>query len=125
MKATAISKAEVSELPPPLGITSRAVAALVPRPGTLAATGLSADVLGDLASKLLLRSGVLSLSVLADRLAIPGSVLMEALSFLRKEGRIEVRPGSAAAPNVMPSTAILPPSWPLGLAGVSPHAYQA
>jgi MoxR-like ATPase len=96
VKATAISKAEVSELPPPLGITSRAVAALVPRPGTLAATGLSADVLGDLASKLLLRSGVLSLSVLADRLAIPGSVLMEALAFLRKEGRIEVRPGSAA-----------------------------
>ncbi|MGA8707758.1 MAG: hypothetical protein WB646_12320 [Steroidobacteraceae bacterium] len=97
MKATAISKAEVSEMPPPSGmVLSRAVAALVPRPGTLAATGLSADLLGDLASKLLLRSGVLSLSVLADRLAIPGSVLMEVLSFLRKEARIEVRPGSAA-----------------------------
>ena len=93
MKATAISKAEVSPLPSSQGTAlSRAVAALVSRPGTLAATGLGADLLGDLASKQLLRSGVLSMSVLAERLAIPGSVLMEVLAFLRKEGRIEVRP---------------------------------
>jgi predicted ATPase with chaperone activity len=71
------------------------LAALAPRPSTLAATGLSPELLADLASKLLLRSGVLSLSVLADRLAIAGSVLMEVLGLLRREARIEVRPGGA------------------------------
>lgn len=97
MKATAISKAEVSPLPSSQGAAlPLAVAGLVSRPGTLAATGLGADLLGDLASKQLLRSGVLSMSVLAERLAIPGSVLMEVLAFLRKEGRIEVRPAAVA-----------------------------
>jgi predicted ATPase with chaperone activity len=68
---------------------------LAPRPGTLAATGLSAELLGDLASKLLLQSGVLSLSTLSDRLAIAGSILMDVLGLLRREARIEVRPGGS------------------------------
>jgi hypothetical protein len=68
---------------------------LAPRPGTLAATGLSAELLGDLASKLLLRAGVLSLSTLSDRLAIAGSILMDALGLLRREARIEVRPSGS------------------------------
>lgn len=67
--------------------------ALAARPATLSATGLSAELLGDLASKLLLRSGVLSLSVLADRLAIAGAILIDVLALLRREARIEVRPG--------------------------------
>ena len=71
------------------------LAALAPRPSTLAATGLSAELLADLASKLLLRSGVLSLSVLADRLAIAGNILMDVLALLRREARIEVRPGGS------------------------------
>jgi hypothetical protein len=71
------------------------LAMLAPRPGTLAATGLSPELLADLASKLLLRSGVLSLSVLSDRLAIAGSILMDVLALLRREARIEVRPGGS------------------------------
>jgi hypothetical protein len=68
---------------------------LAPRPGTLAATGLSAELLGDLASKLLLRAGVLSLSTLSDRLAIAGSILLDVLGLLRREARIEVRPSGS------------------------------
>lgn len=72
------------------------LAAIAPRPGSLAATGLSAEFLADLASKLLLRSGVLSLSTLADRLAIAGSILTEVLQLLRREARIEIRPSGDA-----------------------------
>jgi len=69
------------------------LAALAPRPTTLAATGLSAELLGDLASKLLLRAGVLSLSALVERLAVAGNILAEVLAVLRREARVEVRPG--------------------------------
>jgi hypothetical protein len=72
------------------------LAALAPRPSTLAATGLSAELLADLASKLLLRAGVLSLSSLVERLAIGGNILSEVLALLRREARIEVRPGGEA-----------------------------
>jgi predicted ATPase with chaperone activity len=72
------------------------LAALAPRPSTLATTGLSPELLADLASKLLLRSGVLSLSVLVSRLTIAGSILMEVLALLRREARIEVRPGGSS-----------------------------
>jgi predicted ATPase with chaperone activity len=96
VKARAMVKADVSDLHvPPDELMAARFAALVPRPGTLASTGLSADLLGDLASKLLLRSGVLSLSELADRLAIAGGILMDVLALLRKEARIEVRPGGS------------------------------
>jgi hypothetical protein len=83
----------------PVGERAAATArlsALAPRPSTLAGTGLSTELLGDLASKLLLRAGVLSISVLADKLAIAGSILSEVLQLLRREARVEVRPGAQA-----------------------------
>ncbi len=97
MKATALTKATTAaaELTPEQLLASR-FAALAPRPSTVAGTGLGSDLLGDLASKLLLRTGVMSLSALADGLAIPGSVLMEVLGLLRREARIEVRPGGGS-----------------------------
>jgi predicted ATPase with chaperone activity len=73
-------------------LLSERLTTLVPRPSTLAATGLSAEILGDLASKTLLRSGTLSMSALADRLGIAGGVLVEVLGLLRREARIELRP---------------------------------
>jgi hypothetical protein len=83
--------------PPDTSLSGR-LTALAPRPRTLAATGLSAEVLGDLASKILLRTGVLSMSVLADRLGVAGSVLVDVLGLLRREARIELRPtGSTEA----------------------------
>src|SRR5256885_7125563 len=69
------------------------LSALAPRPNTLAATGLSAELLGDLASKLLLRLGVLSTSALVERLGVAGGVLADVLALLRREARIEVRAG--------------------------------
>lgn len=96
MKATAITKADVSQLRVPAAqLLAARFSTLVPRPSTLASIGLSADFLGDLASKQLLRSGVLSLSALTERLAIAGSILMDVLALLRKEARIEVRPGGS------------------------------
>jgi hypothetical protein len=80
--------------PAPESLLSDRLAMLAPRPTTLAATGLSAELLSDLASKMLLRSGVLSMSSLADRLGIAGSVLTDVLGLLRREARIEVRPTS-------------------------------
>jgi MoxR-like ATPase len=96
VKATAVTKIDVSQqrAAPDQPLSAR-LSTLVPRPSSLASIGLSADLLGDLASKLLLRSGVLSLSVLSDRLAIPGSIVMDVLALLRKEARIEVRPGGS------------------------------
>jgi MoxR-like ATPase len=78
----------------PETLSTDRLTALAPRPTTLAATGLSAELLGDLASKMLLRSGVLSMSVLAERLGIAGGVLTDVLGLLRREARIEVRPTS-------------------------------
>jgi len=73
-------------------LTTGRLATLAPRPTTLAATGLSVEFLADLASKLLLRSGVLSISTLVEQLALAGSILAEVLALLRREARIEVRP---------------------------------
>src|SRR5262249_4864017 len=75
-------------------LTVGRLAALAPRPSSLSATGLSVEFLADLTSKLLLRSGVLSISALVERLRIAGSVLAEVLALLRREARIEVRPGN-------------------------------
>jgi hypothetical protein len=91
--ATATTMAVPGRRVIPEQLVAARLAALAPRPATLSATGLSAELLGDLASKLLLRSGVLSLSVLADRLAIAGTILLDVLALLRREARIEVRPG--------------------------------
>ncbi len=65
---------------------------LAPRPTSLAATGLSAELLADLTSKMLLRSGVLGMSALAQRLGIAGGVLTDVLGLLRRQARVELRP---------------------------------
>lgn len=72
------------------------VSALAPRPSTVAGTGVATELLADLASKLLMRVGVLSMSSLADRLGVPGSVLQDVLALLRREARIEVRPSGSS-----------------------------
>ena len=63
-------------------------------PKCVAETGLDIGFLGDLIGKHLHRGGVLTLKDLAGRLALPGVVVEEALHFLRKEQRIEIRAGS-------------------------------
>lgn len=63
---------------------------LAPRPKRLRDTGLSMDHVCDLTSKHFLNWGALTLSELADKMMLPGTVLDEALQFLRTEARIEV-----------------------------------
>lgn len=63
---------------------------LAPRPKKLRDTGLSLDHVCDLLSKHFLNWGALTLSELVEKLMLPGTVLDEALQFLRIEGRIEV-----------------------------------
>ena len=63
---------------------------LAPRPKRMRDTGLSADHLCDLLSKHLLNWGALTLRELVEKLLLPGTVLDEALQFLRTEARIEV-----------------------------------
>jgi hypothetical protein len=72
------------------------LSSLAPRPTSLAATGLSLELLADLTSKLLLRAGVLGLSALTDKLAIAGSIMTDVLHLLRREARVEIRPGAEA-----------------------------
>jgi hypothetical protein len=63
-------------------------------PKCVADTGLDVGFLGDLICKHLHRGGVLTLKDLAGRLSLPGVVVEEALHFLRKEQRIEIRAGN-------------------------------
>jgi hypothetical protein len=65
---------------------------LAPRPLTVDDTGLSRTMLADLVGKHLLVAGTLPLSMLGDRLALPGCVLEPLVHFLRADGRVEVRP---------------------------------
>ncbi|MBD2836772.1 AAA family ATPase [Pseudomonas sp. JM0905a] len=67
-----------------------AVQRLAPLPRNVRETGLAENFLGDLVCKHLHDAGVLDLSKLVERLALTGAVLEEILSFLRKDGRIEV-----------------------------------
>jgi hypothetical protein len=67
------------------------VLGLAPRPRTLEDTGLSLNLASDLVCKHLYEGGVLDLHSLSHRLALPGLILEEVLSFLRAEGRVEVR----------------------------------
>ncbi|HEY5756643.1 MAG TPA: hypothetical protein VIU34_12520 [Steroidobacter sp.] len=76
---------------PPSDELSRDAARVAPRPQTLAATGLPPAFLGDLVEKHLFEGGVLSMRDLVGRTALSGRLLEELLSFLRQEGRIEVR----------------------------------
>jgi hypothetical protein len=91
--AAAMTSGVVAPLDAAEGVAAGRLAALAPRPTTLAATGLGAELLGDLASKLLLRAGVLSLGALAERLGIAGNILVDIMALLRREARVEVRPG--------------------------------
>jgi len=69
----------------------RRLARLVPRPTTLAATGLSLTFLSDLLGKHLASAGVLTTSQLIERLALAGPIVDQVLQFMRAEGRVEVR----------------------------------
>ena len=65
---------------------------LAPRPKTIADTGLSQAFLADLLSKHLLTAGVLSLSQIKQKLALPGRLAEDILHFMRQEARVEVLP---------------------------------
>ncbi len=66
-------------------------AGIAPRPKRAGETGLSLSFLSDLLEKHLYDAGVMTLAVLGSRAALAGPILNEALNFLRKERRIEVR----------------------------------
>ena len=66
--------------------------ALAPRPQTVIDTGLSKQFLNELISKHLYDAGALTLSQLSQRVRLPGSVIEEILTYLRKEARLEVLP---------------------------------
>lgn len=67
-----------------------AVKGLAPQPRNVRETGLADNFLGDLVCKHLHDAGVLDLPRLVERLALTGAVLEEIISFLRKDGRVEV-----------------------------------
>jgi DNA-binding MarR family transcriptional regulator len=70
-------------------------ACIAPRPKTIAETGLSLTFLGDLVEKHLYEAGVLTLGVMLKRTGLSGPILEEVLSFLRREGHVEVRARTA------------------------------
>jgi hypothetical protein len=64
---------------------------LAPRPTTLAQTGLTLSMLGDLTAKHLVSFGTMVLSDLVNRLGLSGAIVEQILQFLRGEGLVEVR----------------------------------
>jgi hypothetical protein len=64
---------------------------LLPRPTSLAQTGLSLTFLADLLGKHLSQAGVLTTSQVVERMALAGAIVDQVLQFLRTEGRVEVR----------------------------------
>ncbi len=76
---------------PDAGPAASPAARLAPRPKKAADTGLRLGMICDLIEKHLYDGGILSLPALSLRTALAGVVLEEALAFLRREGRIEVR----------------------------------
>ena len=76
------------------GLLPRA-ACIAPRPKTIAETGLNLTFLGDLVEKHLYEAGVLTLGTMLKRTALAGPILEEVLSFLRREGHVEVRARTA------------------------------
>ena len=70
---------------------------LVPRPTTLADTGLAETFVTDLLAKQLLERGTLALAELSSLTALAGSIVEGVLNFMRTEGLIEVRPGRSNA----------------------------
>jgi hypothetical protein len=65
---------------------------IAPRPKTIAETGLGLTFLADLLEKHLFEAGVLSLGVMIKRTGLAGPIIEDLLNFLRREGRVEVRP---------------------------------
>lgn len=63
---------------------------LAPLPASLEDSGLSISFIADLVAKHLLQGGVLNLSELSNRIALPGKLLEEIVHFLRTEAKIEV-----------------------------------
>src|SRR5688572_33198438 len=82
-----VADAGCSPVSPELG----RLAALSPRPTTLAQTGLTLTFLADLLGKHLAQAGVLTTSELIDRLALAGPIVNQILNFMRAEARVEVR----------------------------------
>jgi predicted ATPase with chaperone activity len=78
-----------SEPKPPLTAAEK-TRLLAPKPTGIADTGLSQWLLADLACKQLAESGVLDLGEIAQRMALPGTVVEELFHFLRSEGRVEL-----------------------------------
>ncbi len=64
---------------------------LAPRPTSLESTGLSPELLADLALKHLLRAGSLTLASLCDRLGLLGPVIEPIVQFLRQESRLQLQ----------------------------------
>ena len=64
---------------------------LAARPTSLEASGLSPELLADLALKHLLRAGSLTTAALCDRLGLMGPVIEPIVQFLRQEGRLQLQ----------------------------------
>lgn len=80
-----------SSVPNDPSARQRDLARVAPRPRTIQDTGLRFNLICDLLEKYLYDAGILTLSALSARSALAGPILEEALAFLRREGRIEVR----------------------------------
>lgn len=76
------------------------LARLAPRPKCVADTGLRLSLICELLEKHLYDAGVLALAPLSRRTALAGPILDEALAFLRREGRVEVRGASPDEPTM-------------------------
>lgn len=68
------------------------LAALAPRPQTLAATGLDERFVADLIAKHLHSAGTLTLAGLVERLALAGPIVEKVMNFMRREARVEIKP---------------------------------
>lgn len=73
---------------------------VAPRPKSIADTGLRLSLICELLEKHLYDAGILTLPTLGRRTALAGPILDEALAFLRREGRIEVRGPSPDEPTL-------------------------
>lgn len=86
----------------PLAETAAAAAApaarLAPRPKCVANTGLRLSLICELLEKQLYDAGILTLPALSRLSALAGPILDDALGFMRREGRIEVRGPSPDEP---------------------------
>ena len=78
---------------------SSATLPLTRRPVQESDTGLPTDYVSDLICKHLLQRGVLTTSMLVQRLALAGPIIEGALAYLKREGRLEVRAQIGASGN--------------------------